>query len=139
MQKNITQNLDANLAVARINVTAIANGMKQGFDVARIRFAEPLHRLLLSTRSAFAHRPAMSSLRMIHGGMEPDGRSGSGYGRSLERCYLDKPDTAANSTSPTSTAIKPLKATALKACPWRSQTPNRVGKNQAMVQSLVIN
>jgi len=139
MQTNITQNLDANFAVAPINVTVIANGMKRGFDVARIRIAESLHSLSQSTRSAFAHRPADPSLGMIHGGMEPDGISGAEYGQSLERCYLDKPDTAAISTSPTSTEIKPLHATALKACPWRSQTPNRFGRNQAMVQSLVTN
>lgn len=120
-------------------IRSIANGMKRGFDAARIGIAESLHRLLLSTRSAFAHGPAMSSFEMTQRGMEPDDRSGAEHGRSLERCYLGEPDTAANSTSPTSTAIKPLNATALNACPWRSQTPNRFGRNQAMVQSLVIN
>lgn len=137
MQTNITQNLDANSAVARINVTAIANGMKRGFDVARVRIVESLRRLSLSPRSAFAHRPADSSLGMIHGGMEPDGISGAEFGRNLERCDLERPDAATISTAAKSTAIKPLYATALKACPWQSLAFNGLGRNQTMVQSLV--
>ena len=139
MQTNITQNLDANFAVARINVTAIANGMKRGFDVARIRIVESLRRLSLSTRSASAHWPADSSLGMIHGGMEPDGISGAEFGRNLERCDLEKPDAATISTAAISTAIKPLHTTALNACSWRSLIPNGLGRIQAMVQSLVTN